>query len=138
MKTISQYREDIKNLMKKAGDIDAKCVAENRDPNSAEISLKKEILDAVDEFRNIAEMQERQERTRELLEKPANAPETRPKPGEGRPAGGDKKDRFATLGEQMASVVRAGKPGGSVDPKLYNVRAASGLAESVPSDGGLR
>ena len=31
MKTITQYREDIGALMKKAADIDAKCIAENRD-----------------------------------------------------------------------------------------------------------
>jgi len=48
-----------------------------------------------------------------------------------------KKDRFATFGEQLASVMRAGTTG-TVDPRLYNVRAVSGLSESVPSDGGLR
>lgn len=138
MKTISQYREDIKTLMKKAGDIDAKCISENRDPNETEISVKKEIFDMVDDFRNIVEMQERQERTRELLEKPANAPETRPKPAEQRQESRDKKDRFASPGEFWVAVRRAGTPGESVDPRLRNVRAASGLSETVPSDGGLR
>ncbi len=42
---------------------------------------------------------------------------------------------FSTFGEQMSAVMRAGLPGGQVDPRLYN--AATGLSETVPSDGGF-
>lgn len=137
MKTITQYREDIKNLMKKAGDIDAKCVAENRDPNDGEISLKKEILDAVDEFRKIVEMQERQERMVTLLEKP-DVPQTLDRSKKTLDDDRSKKDRFNSFGEQMAAVVRAGRPGGPIDPRLYTVRAAAtGLSETIPSEGGF-
>jgi HK97 family phage major capsid protein len=36
----------------------------------------------------------------------------------------------------MAAVLMAGRPGGKVDPRLFNA-AASGLGESVPSEGGF-
>jgi HK97 family phage major capsid protein len=38
----------------------------------------------------------------------------------------------------MAAVYRAGLPGGRVDPRLHNISAAaSGVGETVPSDGGF-
>jgi hypothetical protein len=122
--------------MKKVGDMDAKCTAENRDPIASEVSLKTEILDTVEELRKIVETQERQERVFGELAKPANLPETRQKSTEGRPEGGEKRDQFRSLGEQMAAVVRAGKDH-QIDPRLYTVRAASGLNETIPSEGGL-
>lgn len=44
---------------------------------------------------------------------------------------------FKTLGEQMRSIVSAGSPGGQTDPKLFEVRSASGLNETVGSEGGF-
>jgi len=136
MKTITQYREEIKALMKKAGDIDAKCVHENREITEAELALKNEILDTVDETRKILATMERQERISAALETPANPPLTQPKPQgtkhEDRP-----KDRFQSFGEQMSAVMRASLPNGSVDPRLRIRAAATGLGETVPSDGGF-
>lgn len=43
---------------------------------------------------------------------------------------------FRTFAEQMEAVVRAGM-GQGVDPRLVNLRAASGMSELVPSDGGF-
>ena len=136
MKTISQYREDIANLMKKAGDIDAKCIAENREPSEQELAIKNEMLDAIDGYRTIIATQERQERVLKELEAPASAVS---RPGIILPADRANKDNFPTFGAQMSAVMRAGVPGGSVDPRLRNIRAAagSGLSESVPSDGGF-
>ena len=135
MKTLSQYREDIKNLMKKAADIDAKCVAENREIDEAEISLKNEILDTVEDLGKIVATMERQDRITSALEKPAKA-ETRPGPQNTKPSDTGDRDRFNSFGEQMAAVMRAGLPNGRVDARLFNA-AASGLSESVPSDGGF-
>jgi len=133
MKTATQYREDIQNLMKKAADIDAKCIAESREPESAELILKNEILDTVQEYKGIVETMDRQERMQASLDKPADKPITQ------KDLQSDiqviEKDKFNSFGAQMASVMRAGMPGGSVDPRLYN--AATGLGESVPSDGGF-
>ncbi|GAB6174500.1 hypothetical protein JCM15765_39780 [Paradesulfitobacterium aromaticivorans] len=44
--------------------------------------------------------------------------------------------KFSTFGEQLRAVVEAAKPGGSIDSRL-SIRAASGLNESVGSDGGF-
>lgn len=45
---------------------------------------------------------------------------------------------FPTLGEQLLSIRKAGTPSGRVDPRLYEIRAAaSGLSESIPSEGGF-
>ena len=45
---------------------------------------------------------------------------------------------FPTFGQQLVSVMRAAIPGGQVDPKLHQIQgAATGLNETVPSDGGF-
>jgi len=140
MKTITQYREDIKNLMKKVSDIDAQCVNESREPTEDEILLKGEMMDAVVRLKDVVDSMERQERIQKSLEGPQNRPATMPK--------GDKekghnidmtdsrsKDKFKSFGEQLSAVINAARPNGSVDPRLFN--AASGLNETVPSEGGF-
>lgn len=136
MKTITQYREDIKALMKKSADIDAKCIAENREPTASELSLKNEILDTVQDYQNIVNTMERQEKMRQSLET-HEAPLTVTGPVNRQPAAPERRDadRFGSFGEQMAAVLRAGVPGGRVDPRLLNT--ATGMNETVPSDGGF-
>lgn len=132
MKTLGQYRDDIKNLMKKVADIDMKCTAENREITEAELALKNEILDTVEDVRKIVSAMERQERLSAALEAPA-APvtvETKQRPT----VQVMDKERFGSLGQQLSAVMRAGLPGGHADPRLFN---ATGLGESVPSDGGF-
>ncbi len=134
MKTLTQYREDIKALMKKAGDIDAKCTSENRDLTESELALKNEILDEVENIRKIVGSMERQERIRTAMEAPEGAPASRPAPQrqEDRP-----QDHFSSLGQQLMCVRNAGRVGGHIDPRLFRAAEASGLSESVPSDGGF-
>jgi hypothetical protein len=43
---------------------------------------------------------------------------------------------FRNFAEQMQAVIAAGTPGKDVDRRLFEVRAASGLGENIPSDGG--
>jgi HK97 family phage major capsid protein len=57
-------------------------------------------------------------------------PESKPAPSKN-----DEK-RFATFGEQLLAAYRAAAPGGHVDERL-STRAASGLNETTPSDGGF-
>ena len=135
MKTIGQYREDIKNLMKKAADIDAKITNENRDPQEAELSLKNEIMDTVEDLQKIVANMERQDRITRQLEGPANQPKTKPGPQPAAAATGNR-ERFGSLGQQMVAVVQASHKGGTVDPRLFNV-AADGLNYTVPSEGGF-
>lgn len=133
MKTLSQYQNDIKSLMKKIADIDAKATTENRDLTGAELRMKNEIMDAIGELQDTVKTMERQEKISAILESPNSAstvqktikdmPDIKPR------------DRFNSFGEQLAAVMKAGQPGGSVDPKLFN--AATGLNETVNSDGGF-
>lgn len=57
-------------------------------------------------------------------------PEVKPTPSK------DNEKRFASFGEQLMAAYRAAMPGGKVDERL-STRAASGLNESTPSDGGF-
>lgn len=134
MKTATQYKADIQALMKKVADIDAKATAENRDLIASELALKNEMLDTVDELNQTVKTLDRQNRTREMLESGEPPVTVNRNRTEAPPV--DKKDKFNSLGQQMVAVVNAGRPGGSIDPRLFNA-AASGLNETVQSDGGF-
>ncbi len=134
MKTISQYREDIAALMKKAADMDAKATVENRDLTDGELSIKNEMMDTVEDYRRTVATLERQQRIAEALEKP-EAVQSIEKKRE--IAAQIERDRFPSFGAQLAAVMRAGQPGGVVDPRLRIMSSASGLNETVPSDGGF-
>lgn len=140
MKTVSQYRDDVKALMAKSADIDTKATAENRDLNEQELALKNQILDRVEDLTGTINTMERQERLHASLAAPGTAV-TQPVNSvlAGRiEIGTDSRsnDRFASFGEQLAAVRNAGLPGGHADPRLFNA-AASGANETVPSDGGF-
>lgn len=137
MNTISELREKIARFLKKMEDIDLRCQSENRELSADEIKDKKDMMDEVDGLRAILDTREREERMRKEIEAPANAPLTRPRvTGQGQ-EDRSAKDRFPTLGHQLIAAVRAGTPGGHVDPRLLNIRAATGLGETTPSDGGF-
>jgi len=135
MKNITLYREDIAILMKKVADIDAQCIAENRDPNPKEVETKTDIFDRVRELKSIVESMEEQESIVGELEKPRTAL-TLPNNAKIETTDSRSKDKFNSFGEQMAAVMHAGSPGGMVDPRL-RIKAATGLGESVSSDGGF-
>ena len=137
MKTITELRENIARFLKKMEDIDIRCQSENRELSADEIKDKRDMMDEVDGLRAILDTREREERLRKEMEAPAHAPLTKPRPhGQGQ-EDRSAKDRFPTLGHQLIAAVRAGTPGGQVDPRLLNVRAATGLGETTPSDGGF-
>ena len=135
MKTVGKYKEDIKALMDKANAMDAQCVNENRDPNSAELKIQQEILDTIQEYQDIVATLERKERMQDALATPQK-PLTQPAlENKGHGITISDKEKFNSFGEQMAAVMKAGQPGGSADPRLFN--AATGLGETVSSDGGF-
>ena len=134
MKTISQYREDIKALMKRVDDLKAKATAENRNLTADEVAYMKEVNA---EIANLSDMVKTLEESESLHASINDAP--RPQTVEKKPltsSGIEVKDkeRFKTIGDQMFAVMRAGQPGGHVDPRLFN---ATGLNETTPSDGGF-
>lgn len=136
MKTISQYQEDIKALQKKLGDINANAANKGRDLTDDELNIKDEIMDMIEEYQRIIANLRRQERIESTLTDPPPAQTVQRRQTVETPNRDDRKDRFMTFGEQLIAVLNAGRPGGSIDPRLYN--AATGLNETVASDGGLR
>jgi len=112
------------------------CGGERQGADDAEVALKTELARRSGRPPEELAVEEREERMRSKLEAPVNEPlsvrvRRRPQPEE------RKKDRFASFGEQLAASCGAGMPTGSVDPRLRNTRAATGLGETVPSDGGF-
>ena len=134
MKTSTQYKADIKALMDKVAGIDAKAALENRELTASENSIKNEMLDTVEELNATVKTLDRQERMAQLLE--SGAPPATQNHNSIPTPSVNEKQRFGSLGEQMVAVVNAGRPGGSTDPRLFNA-AASGLSETVGSDGGF-
>jgi len=136
MKTVTQYKEDIRKLMKSADDIEARATSENRDLKAEEISMTNEILDKVEELEIKILAAERKESVAGRLEQPQST-KTVEGPKSKYEVGVDNrsKDRFSSLGQQISCIAKAGMPGGSIDPRLYN--AASDLNETVSSEGGF-
>lgn len=48
-----------------------------------------------------------------------------------------KAERFRSFGDQLQAVLRSSRPGATVDNRLVEQRAASGLNETIPGDGGF-
>lgn len=94
---------------------------------------QKSIDDYEQEIRSWDESINRAERMIAMApneDKSVETPETKPTPSK------DSEKRFASFGEQLMAAYRAAMPGGRVDERL-TTRAASGLNESNPSDGGF-
>lgn len=135
MKTITQLKDEVKQLMKASADIDTKATLENRGLNESEKNIKTELLDKVEEIENEISVREREERIASRLNTPGDAV-TIPKTTERVDIGRDSrsKDKFCSMGENIAAMINASRPGGAFDPRLHN--AATGMSETVPSDGG--
>ena len=94
---------------------------------------QKSIDDYEQEIRSWDESINRAERMIAMApneDKSVETPETKPTPSK------DGEKRFASFGEQLMAAYRAAMPGGRVDERL-TTRAASGLNETNPSDGGF-
>ena len=131
-RTITQMKEDITGVLTKLGDMQTLCVSENRDPSEEERNDGNALLSQIDEIEKNIAYEERLQSTVDNSKKspiPDKAPLS-PAPDQ------EKRDSFASHGEFYQAVMRAGTPGGSVDPRL-STRAATGMGEGVPSDGGF-
>jgi len=135
MKTIKLMKEDRDALLKELEKMRDLCTQENRMPNPEEVEWASGKLDEINDLEaNIA----LEERTQGILENARKSaiPPDKPNPSEDRNSVQNQRERFASPGEFYQAVMRAGMPGGHVDPRL-TTRAATGLSESVPSDGGF-
>lgn len=127
MKKVLEMRAKRENARLKAMEILNKAEKEDRFLSSEE---QKEIDKYEEEIRSWDASIERAERMiamepDEIEEKPEV--KTAPK---------NEERKFKTFGEQLMAAYRASLPGGQVDNRL-TTRAASGLNESNPSDGGF-
>jgi hypothetical protein len=134
MKTITQYREDVKALMQRVDDLHAKATNENRNLIAEEVEYLKEVNGEIASLTDMIKTVEESEKLRASLKTP-EAPQTVEMKRPAMSVQVKDKEKFRTIGEQMSAVMRAGMPGGHIDPRLYN---ATGLNETSPSDGGLR
>ncbi len=141
MKTITQMRKDVEDLLQLLGDIDARCVAENREYNDEEKKLIKQTQVRIADLKeNISLMEETQKLTKE-----ANAsvnPPTKPAPAaqtreHATVTPGDDKESFRSFGDFLMAVIRAGAPSPAFDPRLKAEERAYGLGESIGSEGGF-
>lgn len=136
MKTITQINEEIAIFIKKLGDMRTLCTQEGRDPTPEERDAGNKMLATIDSLEAMKALEERTQSTLDRLEGSQTPPDKTNINTEKRKKEQAKRDRFTTAGEFYQAVMRAGQPGGAVDPRL-STRAASGLSESVPSDGGF-
>ena len=136
MRTIKQIKEDIGSVMKKLGDLRALCVAQNRDPSEEERAQASTFLDEVDELEAILASEIRSRDTIDRVKGPDKEPERTPIDTRKDKQTRDNREHFASSGEFYQAVMRAGSPDKQIDPRL-STRAASGLSESIPSDGGF-
>lgn len=135
MRTLVQLKEDREALEKRLGDMRALCANEERDPNDEELRVAGDLMDELDHIDVLIDNEERvrslEDRSKKSRKKPDRTPID-----EGDQAG-DGRDRFKSGGEFLQAVMNAGLPGvRRFDPRL-STRAATGLGESIPSDGGF-
>ena len=88
----------------------------------------------------VAQSIEDDRKRRSVMEARGEDPEKRGKGGLEDPekrGNGQPNKGFTSLAEQLQAVVRAQTPGGSFDPRLGELRAATGMNEAVGTDGGF-
>lgn len=138
MLTITQMRDEIKSLVKKIGDLKATVATEAREYTKDERDMQMGYVNRIKDLEEQIAIEEDIQSTQRRLEQPAGKVE-KPDPKSNIQVTKDeqeKRDSFASFGEQLTAVVQACKPGGFVDPRLTR-RAATGLQEGKPSDGGF-
>jgi len=139
MKSITQMREEIAEIMEKLGKMKAQNEADGKEPTSEERGKAHDLLNRVDDLKAHIELEERIQGTSDKLAEPKEEP-TKPEVRESSISERDqeKRDKFLSFGEQLQAVVRASHPAHrSVDPRLRESRAIYGLSETVASDGGF-
>ncbi len=130
MKKILEMRAKRENVRLKAMQVLNKADSESRFLTEEE---QKELDNYEAEIRNWDNSILRAEKI--LASEPAT--ETRTEEPEVKPTpSNDSEKRFGSFGEQLMAAYRAAAPGGVVDSRL-STRAASGLNETNPSDGGF-
>ena len=132
MNRVKELQNDLVALRDKANQIEETAKKEERAITAEEYKEIDGLLNQIDECEAMIKTEERKTATLSRLEKPTETPVTHNE--EVKP---ESNDGFSSFGEQLQAICRAGMPGGRVDPRLYEERAASGQGETIPADGGF-
>ena len=132
-KRSDEIRAEIAKRVKELEDMRMLAEKEQRSPVAEELEKANKLMDEVQTFEVELQSAETEERMAYVLDsaKRSQRPPQRPELDAAR----DPRRSFRNFGEMLHAVVKAGSPGGILDPRLE--RAASGMSESVPGDGGL-
>lgn len=110
---------EIAELEAGIAELDAARIAERRDFTSIEAKMYSDLRNSLHDRKSL----------------PAGPTLSRPGSSLGRT--NQKSGPFPSAGEQYRAIANAGRPGGQVDQRLYDVRAALGSNETIPSEGGF-
>ncbi len=141
LKRVQELQRLIDSRKAEINAIRSKADAESRQPNGEEIGKISQFVTDLEGFQANLEVCLREADIDGKLSKPIRdgiKPDPIPHLDElqakfpGLPA---KEFRFSTMGDQLIAVARAADPSYGVDRKL--MRAAAGMSEGVPSDGGF-
>ena len=147
MLTIEEMLAKIQQLKAEANEMRALCDSESREPTVDEVADANAKYDEIEKLEGLIATEQRR------LDIEARHAEPDPKqkkqeavvkadPAQFRdkaiitPGRRDPNSFFPSIGEQMMAIRDAGI-GRKVDPRLYEVRAATGLSEAVGADGGF-
>ena len=144
MDRIQDLKYRMEGLWERISGLQATSASERRDPTEAELNERNGYLDDIDKLTKQLELEERTTRTENRLTEISRVTPPKPEPrgngngnGHGtRSAEGETDSKFESFGEMLIAVRNAAMPGARVDPRLFT-RAATGLSEGTPADGGF-
>ena len=140
MKTITEMREEISEIMTKLGTMKAKAEQEEKEPTSENRRDAHDLLNRVDDLKANIDLEERVRGTADELATPREEP-TKPEVRKTTVNEREqvKLDSFPSFGEQLQAIAQAeDRTIGRIDPRLRTqTRAVSGMSENVQSGGGF-
>ena len=132
---IEQWQSELDEAVKELSLIKQKCESEGREFNPKERERADKLLDKCDALElRIARAEGPSTASRNLINATKGNPYDQANGGRTHMKNNGP---FESFGEQLQAIIRAGTHGQAVDPRLHEVRAASGLSEGIGADGGF-
>ena len=140
-KSLNEMRLEQTNIEADLRSMKAKLESEGREPNDDEMKKATDLLDRADKLDEMIEVEARRVKLEARYADPKDPEKDKAMKPEPESRRKEKFERgnpnpFNTMGDQLACIMRAGIEG-RVDPRLHEVRAATGLSEGVGGDGGF-
>jgi len=141
MKTLTEMRERLVEIESELRAFKQRLEDESRNPTEDEKEEVRAKLSEADELQELIELEKRRIDLEGKFASTDNDDDKKhramkPDLDDKRSLDLGKKKVFGSLGEQLQAVMKAGM-GQRVDPRLYEIRAATGLSEAVGADGGF-